>query len=422
MALTKSSVLHYWSSRYGLNPRVGGRPVFTRNSAGLFTTQEGEVDTAIVNTPRFDWATLNLPSGLTERRKVLSLELASTNIIDLDLASWALTNVTPTTGQADPAGGTLAQLLNSTGAGGACSRTITYTSGTKGFSLRLKAGSAANSLFGIYSNNLVDWRGAVGIAWSGGVPTLSLLGGSATLFPVRALGGGWYEIQVAIPGVVGSDTNITRLYPGGGGGTGSVYSYRPQVEALPFCTSVINGFGASRAADSCYWNFPPVPQAMMIYSRHVERADLSIDSRVWHIGASGDSNPRLGLGWSGGNLRRIRWQNAAGTEVTSDPGETTSPGDTIELVVPIQSDGKVQIIQAKNGGAVSDGALSAALALPSAWGDTKLWLNGVGASAVGAGGFAELKVVKYADVVASTAQGIMDEVRAFELGPNGDVL
>ena len=60
--------------------------------------------------------------------------------------------------------------------------------------------------------------------------------------------------------------------------------------------------------------------------------------------------------------------------------------------------------------------------LATAWSDTRLWLNSVGVIGVGANKFAEVKIVKYADVVASTAQGRMDELKNFELGPNADVL
>ena len=417
MALSKSSVLHYWSSRFGINPRVGGRPSFTRNSAGLFTTQEGEVDTAIVNTPRFDWATLNLPNSLTERRKVLTLELASTNIIDVDFASWTLTNLTPTTGQADPAGGTLGQLLNSTVAGGSCARTFAFTTGTKGYSLRLKAGSAALTQFGILANGAV-WRGLVSVTWSGGVPALSSAAGSPVLFPVEALGGGYYEIQAAIPGVVSSDTNAAYFFPGANSGTGSVYSYKPQIEAALFCTSLIGGFAASRAADSLYWNFPPVPQAMMMYARFVEQGSiLSTDTaRIFRAGSA--AAPRLLIfnvvtGYSA--------YHNQGTAVQSALAAASVIGDTVELLLILFLDGSIQLVQSINGAAVSSGAQSAANAFAAAWSDTRLYLN-EGSTGVGSNKFAEIKVVKYADVVASTAQEIMNELRAFELGPNGDVL
>lgn len=423
MALTKSSALMWWSSRYGINPRIGGRPVFSRNSAGSFTTQEGEIDQAIVNTNRMDWATLNLPSGLTERRKVLSLELASTNIIDVDFASWTLTTVTPTTGQADPAGGALAQLLNSTVAGGSCTRVLTYTSGTKAYSLRLKAGTATTGDFGIYSNTASLWRGLVHIAWSGGVPTLSVSSGSATLFPVRALGGGYYEIQIAIPGVVGSDTNVTYFYPGGNGTTGSVYSYRPQVEALGFCTSAINGFSATRAKDLCSWNFAPLPQAMMSYTRFIESGNiLGSSGRPFWI-TNPNSNPPVHGIYTNAGMYEVYHHN--GTAAAQVPmAVAPSYGDTVELVAMLYSDGHVRLIQSINSAAVSDSGSSGANALQPAWSvPTQLYVNSDGSTGeVGSSKNTDFKIVKFADVVASTAQGIMDELRAFELGPNADVL
>ena len=60
-------------------------------------------------------------------------------------------------------------------------------------------------------------------------------------------------------------------------------------------------------------------------------------------------------------------------------------------------------------------ALDALLALAE---PVDRWLD-IGA---GAGRYAEVKIVKYADVVGATAQARMDELRAFEIGASGEVL
>lgn len=411
--LTKESCLHYWSSRYGINPRVGGRPVFTRNSAGVFTTQEGELDGAIVNTPRSDWATV---SG--ERRKVLLLELARTNLVDADFSSWSAQTITLTGSQPDPAGGAAASKLDSTVAGGHVVRVVTFTgNATKGISFRLKAGTAATSWIGL--DNSTAWRHLVLVTWTNGVPTLSTVSGSGSLFPVRPLGGGWYEIEVGADGVVAAETNRFFLYPAAGG-TGTVYAFRPQAENGPFPTSSINGFSATRAADSCYWNFPPVPQGMMAYSRHIERGSILNGGVLWNINSLANANPQLLVGASGGFY--IGFHHNGTSSVFPVLAAAPSLGDTVELVLQVAADGSLRIVQSINGAAVSSAGFTAALALPAAWSDTKLIANGQASSTLGATGLADLKFVKYADVVASTAQGIMDELRSFEVGPNSEVL
>jgi hypothetical protein len=99
-----------------------------------------------------------------------------------------------------------------------------------------------------------------------------------------------------------------------------------------------------------------------------------------------------------------------------------SPGEVEELVADIQSDGKVQLHQSIGGAVVSSGALSAANALPAAWGDTRLYLNAIAAASAGQSDYAEVKIVKRADVVGATAADIMDELRAFELSASGEVI
>jgi hypothetical protein len=422
MALSKTSVLHYWSSRYGLNPRIGGRPVYTRNSAATFSSQEGELDTAIVNTPRFDWATLNLPNGLTERRKVLSLELARSNLVSADINSWTASSETVTGGQADPAGGTSAFLLTATGVSGAVYRAIGYaSSATKGASVRLKAGSSPISYFGIFDDSAVVWRHLVFVTWTNGVPSLSTNIGAGTLFPVKALGGGWYEIEISATGVIFTNTNSLRIYADAGGTTGSVYAFRPQTEDGVFPTSSINGFSTTRATDTLYWKYAPVPQASMFYLRFIERGTILLAGvGVFQLGSAASANPRILIDAQGTGYRLFH--NNGSTAVSAPLAQIPAVGDTVELLGILYADGHCELIGSVNGGAVASASDATAAALAGAWSDTKLYANGAGTANTGAGGYAEVKVVKYADVAAATAQGRMDELRALELGPNGDVL
>ncbi len=414
MALSKSSVLHYWSSRYGINPRVGGRPVFTRNNAGLFTTQEGEADTAIVNTPRSDWATLNLPNSLTERRKVLTLELARSNLL-----LWAddLTNSPAWTRR-----GTCVTLKNAMGPDG-IANSATSISGLGAISVndfyQQPSGYGATARFEpSFWIQKVTASGTLGVNTSAGVGNWSV--------NFASLGTGWEKITRTHPAVTISNEFVSSAGGLGGvqafaiaGGPLAMNVWRWGTEPGVFSTSGIQTTSAavSRAADSLYWNFPPVPQAMMAYSRHVERGTISVNgAAIWGVTDAAADDPEL-LVYNNGGVYTA-YCNARQISLSAAP----LIGDTAEEALVLTAAGAVQLIQSINGAPITTTGVSAATALPGAWSGPRLWANAQGTGAIGCVGLAELKFVKYADVAASTAQGIMDELRAFELGPNGDVL
>jgi hypothetical protein len=425
--LTKSSVLHYWSSRYGVNPRIGGRPIYTRNSAGLFTSQEGEVDSAIVNTPRFDWSTLNLPNSLTERRKLLTLELArtnsTTNASDATQASWtknlctALKNAIGPDGIANSASTLTATATNayasaggsgSIGAGGTTSMSGYVRKGSTQFAWVGDGGDAPWHRF---------WIDLDSAAVSSATGT--------TRATAEKIGNGWIKWTITFvltntytPQVFSGMCSATNTTTCVASDTLQVAVADHEVSSL-FATSPIQtvAAGVTRAADSFYWNYLPVPQALMMYMRFVERGSvLSSGLRILAVTTSAGANPELAIAASAGFY--IAYQNSATSTVAIAP----NIGDTVDLALLVLANGQCLIIQAINGAPVTAGVTSGVNALPAAWADTKLWLNSEGIVSTGAGGYAEVKIVKYADVVAVTNQGIMDELRAFELGAGGDVL
>lgn len=418
MALTRSSVLHYWSARYGMNPRIGGRPAYARNSAAAFVSQEGEVDAAIVNTPRFDWETINLPNSQTERRKVLTLELARTNLNTLALGGWTVDGASITTGQSDPAWGTAAAKITYTGGNARIYSGASFGSnGVKAILLGIAPGNAAASTLRLFDVTATVTRCQVTVTWTNGVPSGVIVAGAGTIFPVRQLANGFYLFAFASNGVVSANVNRVEITPDNSSTGKFIYVYRPTFEDGPFATSFLDP-ATARATDICYWNFTPLPQALMLYVRFVEQGTVVLGSplRLLSISSSAGANPELSIAVSSG------FYSAYQNSMTSVLAAVPNIGDTVELVMLVQSGGNVQIIQSLNGAGVSSGSLSGASALPPAWSDQKLWLNSEGTVSFGATRFADVRLVKYADVVASTTQGIMDELRGFELGPNGDVL
>lgn len=441
MALTKASVLHYWSSRYGINPRIGGRPVFTRNSAGLFTTQEGEVDTAIVNTPRFDWSVLNLPTSLTERRKVLTLELARTNGFtysnDLTNAAWTKTQSSALLNAMGPdsvvnSASTLTE--DATAANShyvyhsASPITTTVAQSASGY---FKANGRSRFQFDL---NCAGGDLALEVNLTAGTATPSATGGATLLSSgIIALGGGWYRAWISGTFAAATTTTLylflenaagATTYSGDGASGMLFYGLQHEIDEL-FPTAVIPTTSptATRATDSLYWNFPPVPQAMMVYVRFVEQGSVlgGTQCGVVNIGGGGTSaTPPLFMFFNVPGNYSAYHETSAGV-VSSALADAPTLGQTVELIGILFADGSVQAIQSLDGAAVTSSVQSGVRALGVTWAAPKLWANQY-YTIYGANKFAEVKIVKYADVVASTAQGRMDEMRAFELGPNGDVL
>jgi hypothetical protein len=60
--------------------------------------------------------------------------------------------------------------------------TVTFTGdGTKFCSVRVKAGTATATRFGVFDNTAATWRHRVNLAWSGGVPTASTADGTGSI-------------------------------------------------------------------------------------------------------------------------------------------------------------------------------------------------------------------------------------------------
>lgn len=386
--LNAASALHYWSARYGPVPVVGGKPVFTRNSAGYVNDQRGAPYSAIINTPRFGWDTIS-----SERRQTMLLELAKTNPLlyssDFSNAAWTKVTTTVTTGIPDPMGGT-----------SAC--TLTATAAT----------SYAQQLLATSSS--IARTGSVWLRRRTGSGTVQVQGPDGSTQPTVTLTSSWQRFSV-------TGTTSTARYAAvvilTSGDAVDVWNF--QIDDSAFSTSDIPTTSAAvtRSADSFYWQYTAPPQAMMAYSRHVERGSQLISaSGIYTIGNAAATDPLASVYNSG--TYYTAYVNGRSSALAAAP----AIGDVVEIVLVLTSGGATQAIQSINGAAVSSSALSAATALPSAWSDTRLWMNSTGTSGLGSTRLAELKLVKYADVAASTSQSIMDELRGYELGPNGDLL
>jgi hypothetical protein len=391
MALSPASALHWWSSRYGPVPVVGGLPHHTRNSAASTQDQRGMVINAIINTPREAWNSI-----AAERRKTLLLEMAATNPLsfpsDFTNAAWAKVSVTPAAGIADPMNGT-----------GACTLTATAAGGT--VQQALAAGSS------------IVRNGALWLRRRTGSGVINILSPDTGTYYPAAVTANWLRFNA--PGVASVNrwAGINIVTSGD-----AVDAYDYQIDDFPFASSSIIG-GATRSADSFYWDYPPTPQGLMLYVRFAESGTIKMASTtgLLSIGNGAGAEPLLLLEVSSNFYTCYHGEGGAGN-VQASMAAAPAIGQVVELVAILSSNGSVQLIQSLDGAAVTASALSGVKALSAAWADTKLWLNQYTAGTIGSAAFADVRLVKLADVVSVTNQGIMEELRGYELALTGDML
>lgn len=150
-----------------------------------------------------------------------------------DLSLWSLSSgvtATLTAGIAPDGGG--AYLLDRTTAvssTGASISVVFTENGTKTVSLYIRAGTAAITDFDLYDATANVDRCIFRAAWSGGVPTMSVVGGSGTIGTVISAGSSWYLVTVTIPGIIAANSHSLLIYPPGiPAATGSVYAWGVQ--------------------------------------------------------------------------------------------------------------------------------------------------------------------------------------------------
>lgn len=422
MALSASSILHYWSARYGATPVVGGRPVQTRSSSARIDDQRGVLHAPIINTPRIGWDTID-----TERRPTMLLERAGTNLVTYSegFGSWSLDGAPIlTSGQPDPFGGTAAYKIEDDASGSIRGVYLAVTlPGTAAVSVFLKKGSGSQTQVKLRDETAGANRLLADVTWSGNTPVVAMTTG--TLQQQTGFAGNWWRLEFFTTVVTAANSHRIYLYPAAlnAGELGHAFFTGVQIEDGDFSSSYIKttGSSASRSVDTFYWDYPHDPQEMLAYVRFVEDGTIKTEAATFYFGDPSAGTTPFAMIYVSGGLYRAYHQTGAGNR-SSTLAAAPAIGNTVELYMDLESDGKITVVQSINGAAVSSGAQSAALALGTAWAAKSLVLNRHAPSHNGCNRFAEVKVVKRADVVGATAQARMNELRAFELNAAGEVL
>lgn len=249
------NVVGLWSGATGLQDGSGGatlslnflsgaldsRITFTRSSTATFVGSNGLIQTAAINSPRFDYDPVTLaPRGLLIEEQRTNLLLRSEQF---DTSSWGKTNVTATPDAAvSPAGVSNAQRL---AAIATTSSTVAQTVAVSGTSVTYTVyakegtGPTAGARFGV--RNLTTATTLLMVTFNYATGTFTYNTGS-TGFSAVNVGNGWWRITcTATSGITSGDT--VAVYCGFGGQTATagdhMFAYGAQLEAGAFATSYI---------------------------------------------------------------------------------------------------------------------------------------------------------------------------------------
>lgn len=141
------------------------------------------------------------------------------------------------------------------------------------------------------------------------------------------------------------------------------------------------------AQDEFCFPWWPAPQAMTIYAYYEERG---VSGGIAYIGNAGDTGARLYLHNNAGALTAFHHNES--TAVQSALSELVDFYDQVEVLLTLSAAGVVQVSRRVNNGAITASAASGALALASAWGDRRIYINSLGSGNNGERGYRAVKV------------------------------
>lgn len=371
---------------------------FSRADTATYASKGyGTVTSAASGKARVHWVDTD-SDGIRETPTLL-LEGTSTNLIveSSDFSTtWTNSGTVLTSGQSDPAGTTLAYLINDDSAAAAeyVSITPTFTTNavSKAISLFVKAGTATTTVIQLQDATAVADRLLMSLAWSNGVPTVTATTG--TYIGATRYRDGWYRLLFRTTAVTVANTNTLFLYPAGTtvGNTGTCYFYGAQAENALNPTSYIPTSGGTdaRTADALSFPFLARVQTMTVYVRYVQSGTLPYNGT--------SANGYVGIGTAVAAKRfEIRNTAAAGTvsalagsalSGTITPGATH--GQVVEYVATFRYTASTRTataqIQAAVAGVVGTaGTVSAAAAMDDDFGIDLLYIGALAGGAAVSG-------------------------------------
>ncbi len=248
-----------------LTARKGPTPTFTRGSTGTFVGSNGLIQSAAINTPRFDHTSAGVCRGLLIEESRTNVMLQSENFG----TTWTSNQLNVTGSPAylnvatSPDGSTTADkiIANSTTSTHQFRQSVTLVAGTTySLSCYFKAAEQQFASFQVFgtANGSVDWSSLFNIS---STPSVGYFNGF-TSASIVAVGSGWNRCTVVFTATasgslgvrIGGSKGVTlgdNTYLGDD--TSGILVWGAQLEAGPFATSYIPTTTGSvvRSADVC---------------------------------------------------------------------------------------------------------------------------------------------------------------------------
>ena len=267
-----------------LTARKGPTPTFSRGSTGTFVGSDGLIQSAAINTPRFDHDPVTLACrGLLieeQRTNFITYSQDFSNIVYSKTGS-SISSVSTTS----PSGGTTSQkIVEDTSNGAHGIETPTFAAGTYTCSVFVKA--SGRSWFRFSLSGVNTWFNIS----SGVIGTI----GAGHTASIVSFGNGWYRVIVTFTSAsvagallrLATDNNISTYT---GDGSSGLLLWGLQVEAGSFATSYIptTTSALTRSADVCnitgaafsgIWN----PSEGTMFTHH-QKTVGGANSFIFHI-------------------------------------------------------------------------------------------------------------------------------------------
>ena len=303
---------------------------------------------------------------------------APTNLVanasDFSNVSWAKNNVNVSANTTvAPDGTTTADTLTTaTAFGGTVAGGVAFTgNGTKWAVFYVKAsGTAASVDLTIYDDTDAVQRHQVRATWAAsGVPTLATNNGTghkSVSGPFVRGADRFYRVLMSADNVVAANTNQVVLGFPSNAPTAAVIAWQV------FASDTLPGSAieVGRVADTLYFPFALVPQAITVYSRTIKQGTTA-NGGPWGISNAGTTDAFFLF--DTGSLFRAFHRRA--TDVLSDAAAYPAFGDTVEHRAVLSATGTVTLGQSINAATEAVAATSAALALISAWTQQRIWIG-----------------------------------------------